>query len=71
MIFAMHKVLKNSTCVTKISKKVGDSSHYAGDREKGLKILRLPPNAGELTAMLTQPNNGNYKNSKKQFMSQF
>ena len=43
---------KNSVCVTENPKKVGDLSRYAGDREKGLKILRLPPNAGELTAMV-------------------
>ena len=51
MIFALHKVLKNSPCVTKNSKKAGDLSRYAGGREKGLKILTLPPNARELTAM--------------------
>ena len=51
MFFALHKILKTSACVTEIPKKAGDSSRYAGDREKGLKILRLPPNAGELTAM--------------------
>ena len=43
---------KNSTCVTENPKKAGDSSRCAADREKGLKILRLPQNAGELTAML-------------------
>ena len=51
IIFALHKVLKNSACVTKNPKKAGDSRRYAGNREKGLKILRLPPNAGELTTM--------------------
>ena len=52
MIFVLHKVVKNSACVTKNPTKAGDSSHYAGDQEKGLKILRLPPNVGELTAMV-------------------
>ena len=52
MIFALHKYLKTSACVTKNPKKGGDLSRYVGDREKGLKILRLPPNAGELTAVL-------------------
>ena len=51
LIFALHKVLKTSACVTKNPKKTGDSSLYAGDREKGLKISRLPPNAGDLTVM--------------------
>ena len=50
MSFALHRVLKNSACVTKNPKKV-DLSRYVRDWEKGLKILRLPPNAGELTAM--------------------
>mgnify|MGYP001800675345 CR=1 FL=1 len=48
MIFALHKVLKTSACVTKNPKKAGDSSRYAGDREKGLKILRLPITASEI-----------------------
>ena len=57
MIFALHKVLKNSACVTKNPKQAGDSSRYVGDRKKELKILRLPLNAGELTAMLMVPIN--------------
>ena len=52
MILALHNVLKSSTCVTKSPKIAGDLSRYAGDWEKGLKILRLPPNVGQLTAML-------------------
>ena len=52
MIFALHKVLKNSAYVTKNPKKAGDSSRYTGDQEKRLKILRLPPNVGELMAMI-------------------
>ena len=52
MIFALHEVLKTSACVTKNPKKAGDSSRYAGDREKGLKISRIPPHAVELTAMI-------------------
>ena len=48
--FAQHS--KKSACVTKNSQKAGGSSRYAGDREKGLKILRLPSNAGELTAIV-------------------
>ena len=51
MIFAMQRRSKNSTCGTENPKKAVDSSRYAGDREKVLKILRLTPNAGELTAM--------------------
>ena len=51
MIFALQRRSKNSTCVTENPKKAVDSSRYAGDREKVLKILRLTPNAGELTAM--------------------
>ena len=51
MVFALHNVLQNSACVTKNPKKVGDLSRYVGDQEKVLKIFRLPPNAGKLTAM--------------------
>ena len=51
MFLALHKVLKTSACVTKNPKNAGHSNRCAGDREKGLKILRLPPNAGELTAI--------------------
>ena len=51
MIFALHNILKNYACVTKHVKKAGDLSCYVGNQEKGLKILRLPPSAGELTAM--------------------
>ena len=49
--FCFAQRLKNPACVTENPKIAGDSRHYAGDQEKGLKILRLPPNAGELTAM--------------------
>ena len=47
-IFVLHKVSKNSACVTKNPKQARASSRYAGDREKGLKILGLPPNTVEL-----------------------
>ena len=60
MIFALHKVLKNFACVNKNPKKVGDLSCYAGDREKGLKILRLLPNVGELTATVVSGYLQNY-----------
>ena len=43
---ALHKVLKTSACVTKNSKKAGDSSRYAGNREKGLKNLETPAKCG-------------------------
>ena len=52
MIFALHNLRKFPLMLLKILKKVGDLSRYAGDWEKVLKILRLPPNAGELTVMI-------------------
>ena len=41
---------KKSACIDENPKIAGDLSLYAGDRKKGSKILRLPPNARELTA---------------------
>ena len=50
MVFAF-TTFDYSAGKTENLKNQGDSSRYAGDQEKGLKIVRLRPNAGELTAM--------------------